>query len=156
VGTVTEIYDYLRLLFANIGIAHCPRCGLAITSQATDQIVAQVMTYPHDTRINVLAPVVRGRKGEFKKDLAGWRQRGFLKARVDGQVRSLEEEIALERRRNHSIEIVVDRLIVRPGIERRLTDSIEVALHLAGDVVLINSLDGGDRLFSRTRKRIAA
>ena len=150
VGTVTEIYDYLRLLFANIGIAHCPRCGLAITSQATDQIVAQVMTYPHDTRINVLAPVVRGRKGEFKKDLAGWRQRGFLKARVDGQVRSLEEEIALERRRNHSIEIVVDRLIVRPGIERRLTDSIEIALHLAGDVVLINSLDGGDRLFSRT------
>ena len=150
VGTVTEIYDYLRLLFANIGIAHCPHCGLAITSQATDQIVAQVMTYPHDTRINVLAPVVRGRKGEFKKDFAAWRQRGFLKARVDGQLRSLEEDIALERRRNHSIEIVVDRLIVKPGIERRLTDSIEIALHLAGDVVLINSLDGGDRLFSRT------
>ena len=150
VGTVTEIYDYLRLLFANIGIAHCPRCGMAITSQATDQIVAQVMTYPHDTRINVLAPVVRGRKGEFKKDFAAWRQRGFLKARVDGQLRSLEDDIALERRRNHSIEIVVDRLIVKPGIERRLTDSIEIALHLAGDVVLINSLDGGDRLFSRT------
>jgi excinuclease ABC subunit A len=150
VGTVTEIYDYLRLLFANIGVAHCPRCGLAITSQATDQIVAQVMAYPHDMRINVLAPVVRGRKGEFKKDLAAWRQRGFLKARVDGEMRSLEEEIALERRRNHSIDIVVDRLVVKPGIERRLTDSIEIALHLAGDVVLINSLDGGDRLFSRT------
>ncbi len=150
VGTVTEIYDYLRLLFANIGIAHCPRCGLAITSQATDQIVSQVLTYPHDTRINVLAPVVRGRKGEFKKDFAAWRQRGFLKARVDGQLRSLDEEIALDRRRNHSIEIVVDRLIVKPGIERRLTDSIEIALHLAGDIVLINSLDGGDRLFSRT------
>jgi excinuclease ABC subunit A len=150
VGTVTEIYDYLRLLFANIGIAHCPTCGLPITSQATDQIVAQVMAYPHDTRINVLAPVVRGRKGEFKKDFAAWRQRGFLKARVDGELRSLEEDIALDRRRNHAIEIVVDRLVVRPGIERRLTDSIEIALHLAGDVVLINSLDAGDRLFSRT------
>ena len=150
VGTVTEIYDYLRLLFANIGVAHCPRCGLAITSQATDQVVAQLMTYPHDMRINVLAPVVRGRKGEFKKDLAAWRQQGFLKARVDGQMRSLEDDIALDRRRNHAIEIVVDRLIVKPGIERRLTDSIEIALHLAGDVVLINTLDGGDRLFSRT------
>ncbi|MFO7694408.1 MAG: excinuclease ABC subunit UvrA [Vicinamibacterales bacterium] len=150
VGTVTEIYDYLRLLFANIGVAHCPRCGLAITSQATDQIVAQVMAYPHDIRISVLAPVVRGRKGEFKKDLAAWRQRGFLKARVDGQMRSLEDDIVLERRRNHSIDIVVDRLIVKPGIERRLTDSIEIALRLAGDVVVISSLDGGDRLFSRT------
>ncbi len=150
VGTVTEIYDYLRLLFANIGVAHCPKCGLAITSQATDQIVAQVLTYPQDTRINVLAPVVRGRKGEFKKDLAAWRQKGFLKARVDGQLRALEDEIALDRRRNHSIEIVVDRLVVRPGIDRRLTESIEIALGLAGDIVLINSLDGGDRLFSRT------
>jgi len=149
VGTVTEIYDYLRLLFANIGVAHCPACGLAITSQTTDQIVAQVLACPQDTRINVLAPVVRGRKGEFKKDLAAWRQRGFLKARVDGQLRALEDEIPLERRRNHSIEIVVDRLIVRPGIERRLTESIEIALELAGDIVLINSLDAGDRLFSR-------
>ena len=149
VGTVTEIYDYLRLLFANVGVAHCPKCGLAITSQATDQIVAQVLTYPQDTRINVLAPVVRGRKGEFKKDLAAWRQKGFLKARVDGQLRALEDDIALDRRRNHSIEIVIDRLVVRPGIERRLTESIEIALGLAGDIVLINSLDGGDRLFSR-------
>ena len=155
VGTVTEIYDYLRLLFANIGVAHCPHCGLAITSQARDQIVAQVMTYPPDMRINVLAPVVRGRKGEFKKELAGWRQRGFLKARVDGQMRSLEEDIALDRRRNHAIEIVVDRLIVKPGIERRLTESIEIALHLAGDVVVINTLDGGDRLFSRTLACVA-
>ena len=149
VGTVTEIYDYLRLLFANIGVAHCPQCGLAITSQTTDQIVAQVMGNPHDSRVNVLAPVVRGRKGEFKKDLAAWRQRGFLRARVDGQLRALEDEIPLDRRRNHNIEIVVDRLVVRPGIERRLTESIEIALGLAGDVVLVNSLDGGDRLFSR-------
>ena len=150
VGTVTEIYDYLRLLFATVGVAHCPQCGLAITSQTVDQIVAQVLTYPSDTRINVLAPVVRGRKGEFKKELAGWRQRGFIKARVDGQPRSLEEDIALDRRRNHHIDIVVDRLIVRPGLERRLTESLEIALGLAGDVVVINSLDGGDRLFSRT------
>jgi excinuclease ABC subunit A len=149
VGTVTEIYDYLRLLFANIGVARCPSCGLEITSQTTDQIVAQVVTYPSDSRINVLAPVVRGRKGEFKKELAGWRQRGFIKARVDGQVRSLEDEIALDRRRNHAIEIIVDRLVVKPGIERRLTESLEIAFELAGDVVVINTLDGGDRLFSR-------
>ena len=149
VGTVTEIYDYLRLLFANIGVAHCPQCGQAISSQTTEQIVAQVMTAPSDNRINVLAPVVRGRKGEFKKELAGWRQRGFLKARIDGTVRSLDEEIALDRRRNHAIEIVIDRLIVKPGIERRLSESIDMALGLADDVVVINTLDGGDRLFSR-------
>jgi excinuclease ABC subunit A len=150
VGTVTEIYDYLRLLFANVGVAHCPTCGVAITSQTVDQIVAQVLTYPSDSRINVLAPVVRGRKGEFKKELAGWRQRGFIKARVDGQPRSLEEDILLDRRRNHAIDIIVDRLIVRPGLERRLTESLEIAFGLAGDLVVINSLDGGDRLFSRT------
>ena len=150
VGTVTEIYDYLRLLFANIGVAHCPVCDREIASQTVDQIVDLVMTYPHETRISVLAPVVRGRKGEFKKELAGWRQRGFLKARVDGALKSLEDDIPLDRRRNHAIDIVVDRLIVRPGIERRLMESVEIALGLAGDVVVINSLDEGDRLFSRT------
>ena len=149
VGTVTEIYDYLRLLFANIGVPHCPNCGREITSQSLDRIVDLVMTYPQDTRINVLAPIVRGRKGEFKKELQGLRTRGFTKARIDGQMRSLEEETAIDRRRNHSIEIVVDRLIVRSGIERRLGESVEVALGLAGDIVIINSLDGGDRLFSR-------
>ena len=150
VGTVTEIYDYLRLLFANIGIAHCPVCDREIASQTVDQIVDLVMAHPHDSRISVLAPVVRGRKGEFKKELAGWRQRGFLKARVDGVLKALEDDIPLDRRRNHSIEIVVDRLIVRPGIERRLLESVEIALGLAGDVVVVNSLDQGDRLFSRT------
>ena len=149
VGTVTEIYDYLRLLFANTGVPHCPQCGLPITSQSVEQIVAQVLASPPDTRINVLAPVVRGRKGEFKKDLAAWRQRGFLKARVDGQLRALEEDIALDRRRNHSIEIVVDRVVIRPGIERRLAESVEIALGLADDIVLVNSLAAGDRLFSR-------
>jgi excinuclease ABC subunit A len=149
VGTVTEIYDYLRLLFANIGVPHCPNCGREIASQSLERIVDLVMTYPQDTRINVMAPIVRGRKGEFKKELQALRTRGFTKARVDGQLRSLEEDIKLDRRRNHNIDIVVDRLIVRSGIERRLAESVEVALVLADDVVVINSLDGGDRLFSR-------
>ena len=149
VGTVTEIYDYLRLLFANIGVPHCPNCGREIATQSLERIVDLVMTYPQDTRINVMAPIVRGRKGEFKKELQALRTRGFTKARIDGQLRSLEEDITLDRRRNHNIDIVVDRLIVRSGIERRLAESVEVALNLADDVVVINSLEGGDRLFSR-------
>ncbi|HXG88054.1 MAG TPA: excinuclease ABC subunit UvrA [Vicinamibacterales bacterium] len=149
VGTVTEIYDYLRLLFANVGTPHCPNCGKEIASQSLDRIVDLVMTYPQDTRINVLAPIVRGRKGEFKKELQALKARGFTKARIDGVMRSLEEDIALDRRRNHNVDIVIDRLIVRSGIERRLAESVEVALGLADDIVLINSLDGGDRLFSR-------
>src|ERR671919_207896 len=149
VGTVTEIYDYLRLLFANIGVPHCHLCGREIASQTLERILDLVMLYPTDARINVLAPVVRGRKGEFKKELQALRQRGFTKARIDGQTRSLEEDIALDRRRNHNIDIVIDRLIVRSGIERRLAESVEVALQLADDVVVVNSLDGGDRLFSR-------
>jgi len=149
VGTVTEIYDYLRLLFANIGVPHCPNCGREITSQSLERIVDMVMLYPQDERINVLAPIVRGRKGEFKKELAGLRGRGFTKARIDGQFRALEEDIKLDRRRNHTIEVVVDRLIVRGGVERRLTGSVDTALNLAGEIVVINTYDGGDRLFSR-------
>src|SRR5438874_798343 len=149
VGTVTEIYDYLRLLFANIGVPHCPNCGKEISSQSLERIVDMVMLYPQDARINVLAPIVRGRKGEFKKELAALRGRGFTKARIDGQFRSLEEDIALDRRRNHTIDVVVDRVIVREGIERRLTESVDVALNLADEIVVINSFDGGDRLFSR-------
>ena len=149
VGTVTEIYDYLRLLFANIGVPHCPNCGKEIASQSLERIADMVMLYPQDERINVLAPVVRGRKGEFKKELAALRQRGYTKARVDGQFRSLEEDIKLDRRRNHTIEVVVDRLIVRGGIERRLMESIDAALTLADDIVVINTYEGGDRLFSR-------
>ena len=113
VGTVTEIYDYLRLLFANIGVPHCPNCGREIASQSLERIVDLVMTYPQDTRINVMAPIVRGRKGEFKKELQALSPRGFTKARVDGQLRSLDEDIALDRRRNHNVDIVIDRLIVR-------------------------------------------
>ncbi|MEZ5286332.1 MAG: excinuclease ABC subunit UvrA [Vicinamibacterales bacterium] len=149
VGTVTEIYDYLRLLFANIGVPHCPSCGREITSQSVERIVDLVMTYPQDTRITVMAPIVRGRKGEFKKELQGLAARGFTKARIDGQLRSLDEDIGLDRRRNHNIDIVIDRLIVRSGIERRLAASVDVALQLADDVVLIQSLAQGDRLYSR-------
>ncbi len=149
VGTVTEIYDYLRLLFASIGVPHCPNCGREIASQSLERIVDMVMLYPQDARINVMAPIVRGRKGEFKKELAALRARGYTKVRVDGQFRSFDEDIKLDRRRNHNIDVLVDRLIVRGGIERRLTDSIDVALGLADDIVVINSLDGGDRLFSR-------
>ena len=149
VGTVTEIYDYLRLLFANIGVPHCPNCGREITSQSLERIVDLVMTYPLAARMNVLAPIVRGRKGEFRKELEALRARGFSKARIDGQFRSLEEDIKLDRRRNHTIEVIVDRLIVRSGIEKRLSDSVEMALQLADDIVVINSLDEGDRLFSR-------
>jgi excinuclease ABC subunit A len=149
VGTVTEIYDYLRLLFANIGVPHCHLCGREISSQSLERIIDMVMLSPNDERVNVLAPIVRGRKGEFKKELAALRARGFTKVRVDGQQRSLEEDIKLDRRRNHTIEVVIDRLILKPGVERRLTESVEIALGLADDIVVINTLDGGDRLFSR-------
>jgi excinuclease ABC subunit A len=149
VGTVTEIYDYLRLLFANIGVAHCPQCGREIAAQSIERIIDIVSTYPSDERINVLAPIVRGRKGEFKKELAALRQKGFTRVRIDGQLRSLEDDIALDRRRHHTIDVVVDRLVVKSGFERRLQEALDVALELAADVVVINSVGSGDRLFSR-------
>ncbi len=149
VGTVTEIYDYLRLFFANAGVPHCPNCDREISSQSLDRIIDLVMTYPQDTRINVLAPIVRGRKGEFKKELQAVVARGFTKARIDGAFKSLEDDLALNRRQNHSIDVVIDRLIVRSGMEKRLTDSVQAALDLADGVVVINALDSGDRLFSR-------
>jgi excinuclease ABC subunit A len=149
VGTVTEIYDYLRLLFANVGVPHCHSCGQEIASQSLERILDLVMLYPPDERINVLAPMVRGRKGEFKKELAGLRAKGFSRVRVDGQLRSLDETITLDRRKNHTIDVLVDRLIVKSGLERRLSESINVALDLADDIVVVNTLDGGDRLFSR-------
>jgi excinuclease ABC subunit A len=149
VGTVTEIYDYLRLLFANIGTPHCYNCGREISSQSLERILDLVMLYPTDARINVLAPVTRGRKGEFKKELQTLRQRGFSKARIDGQFRSLDDDIKLDRRRNHNIDVVVDRLIVKSGIERRLSESLETALTLADEIVIVNTFEGGDQLFSR-------
>ena len=149
VGTVTEIYDYLRLLFANIGEPHCPSCGREIASQTVDRMVESIFADPRGPRVNVLAPIVRGRKGEFKRELAAIRARGFTRIRVDGEVRSTEDDIQLDRRRNHWLEVVVDRLIVRSGAERRLTESLDLALRLADDVVVINTEAGGDRLLSR-------
>ena len=149
VGTVTEIYDYLRLLFANIGVPHCPNCDREISSQSLERIVDMVMVEPPEERVNVFAPIVRGRKGEFKKELAALREKGFTRARIDGELHVLEQPPALDRHKNHTIDVLVDRLIVKTGIERRLTDSIELALKLADDIVVINTLDGGDRLFSR-------
>jgi excinuclease ABC subunit A len=149
VGTVTEIYDYLRLLFANTGTPHCYNCGREISSQSLERILDLIMLYPTDARINIMAPIVRGRKGEFKKELQALRQRGYSKARIDGQFRSLDEDLKLDRRRNHTIEVVVDRLIVKSGIERRLSESLETALSLADEIVVVNTFDGGDQLFSR-------
>ncbi len=149
VGTVTEIYDYLRLLFANVGVPHCPSCGNEIASQSVERMVEGILAEPIAERVNVLAPIVRGRKGEFKKELAALRARGMTKVRVDGSVRALEEEIKLDRRKNHWVDVVVDRLLVRSGSERRLTEAIELALTLADEIVIINTLEGGDRLLSR-------
>ena len=149
VGTVTEIYDYLRLLFASVGIPHCPACGQEIKSQSVERMVETIMTEPIEERINVLAPIVRGRKGEFKKDLASLRAKGFTKVRVDGVLLTLEDEVHIDRRKNHWIDVIVDRLLIRSGAERRLGESIELALSLSDDVVIINTQGGGDRLFSR-------
>ncbi len=135
VGTVTEIYDYLRLLYARVGIPHCPNCGREIRRQTVDEMVEQLMRYPERTRMQILAPVVRGKKGRHEKLLEDARRRGFVRARVDGEVRDLDEEIVLEKNIKHTIEIVVDRIAVRPGLESRLNDSLETALGLADGLV---------------------
>ena len=149
VGTVTEIYDYLRLLYARIGIPHCPICGREIKQQTIDQIVDQVLSLPEKTRIQVLAPVVRGRKGEHQKEFEAARRSGFVRARVDGLVYDLNEKIQLEKNRKHTIEIIVDRLVIKPDIRSRLADSIETASGLTGGVVIINVIDGEDITFSQ-------
>lgn len=148
VGTVTEIYDYMRLLFSSIGIPHCHMCGAAITRQSVDQIVQNVVALPEGERVMVLAPVVRGRKGEFKKELEKLAKDGFIRARVDGELVSLDEEIRLDRRRNHTIEALVDRLLIKQGIRERLTDSVRTALKLTGGAVLISVIDGEEKLYS--------
>jgi excinuclease ABC subunit A len=148
VGTVTEVYDYLRLLFSSIGQPHCHQCGAQITRQSVEQIVQSVLGLPEGERVMVLAPVVRGRKGEFKKELEKLAKDGFLRARVDGELVSLDEEIRLDKRRNHSIEAVVDRLLIKTGIAERLTESIRTALKLTGGAVLISVVDGEEKLYS--------
>ncbi len=149
VGTVTEIYDYLRLLYARIGIPHCPICGREIKQQTVDQIVDRVLALPERTKIQVLAPVVRGRKGEHVKEFEAARKSGFVRARVDGLVYDLNEKISLEKNKKHTIEIIVDRLVIKADIRSRLADSIETASGLTGGIVIINVIDGEDITFSQ-------
>ena len=149
VGTITEIYDYLRLLYSSIGVPHCPVCGNEISRQTTEQILRNVLALGPDERIQVMAPIVRGRKGEFRKEMEKLARQGFVRARVDGTLRSLDEEIILDKRKNHTIEVVVDRLLVKPGIEKRLEASIETATKLANGLVLISVVEGEEKLYSR-------
>lgn len=148
VGTVTEIYDYMRLLFSSIGQPHCYVCGAAITRQSVEQIVQSVLGLPEGERVMILAPIVRGRKGEFKKELEKLAKDGFLRARVDGGLLSLDEEIRLDKRRNHTIEAVIDRLLIKPGIKERLTESVRTALKLTSGAVLVSIIDGEEKLYS--------
>ncbi len=140
VGTVTEIYDYLRLLWARAGTPHCPKCGKEIRQQTIDQIIDQVLALPEGTRIQVMAPVIRGKKGEHAKVFEDAKRSGYVRARVDGSLYELDEEIKLEKNKKHSIEIIVDRLIIRPDIRQRLTDSVETAAKLSGGLVIVNLL----------------
>jgi excinuclease ABC subunit A len=149
VGTITEIYDYLRLLYSSIGVPHCPICGNEISRQTTEQILQHVLALKPEDRIMVMAPVVRGRKGEYKKDIEKLARQGFVRARIDGVLRSLDEDIALDKRKNHTIEVVVDRLLVKGGIEKRLEASIETATKLANGLVLIVVVNGEERLYSQ-------
>src|SRR6266436_4610043 len=151
VGTITEIYDYLRLLYASIGVPHCPKCGRPITRQSAEQIVQRVMSLTPEDRVMVMAPIVRGRKGEFKKEMEKLVQHGFTRARVDGELLNLQDEIDLDKRKNHTIEVVIDRLLVKPGIEHRLEMSVGLAMKLAGGLVQVAVVGGGEQLYSEKR-----
>jgi len=148
VGTVTEIYDYLRLLFSSIGIPHCFQCGKPISKQTPDQIVRHLKALPEGERVMILAPIVRGRKGEFKKQLQALAKTGYVRGRIDGVLHNLDEPIELDKKKNHSIEIVVDRLMMKKDVEKRLEASIEQAIKLAKGIVLVAVVDGEERLYS--------
>ena len=150
VGTVTEIYDYFRLLYARVGIPHCPKCGREIAKQSVDQMVDQIMALPERTKIQLLAPVVRGRKGTHAKLFERAKKSGYVRVRVDGNMYELSEEIALDKNVKHNIEIIVDRLVVKPGIEKRLTDSVENVLELAEGLLLVDVIDGEPMNFSQS------
>lgn len=150
VGTVTEIYDYLRLLYARVGVPHCPVCGREIRQQTVDQIVDKIMQLPQGTRIQLLAPVVRGRKGEHVKELDAAKRSGYVRVRCDGIIYDLSEEIKLEKNKKHNIEIVVDRLVIKPEILSRLTDSIETTSNVSGGVLIVDVIDGEEMLFSQS------
>src|SRR5690554_4046787 len=141
VGTVTEIYDYFRLLYARIGIPHCPKCGIEIKKQTVDQMVDDIMSLPEGTRIQLLAPVVRGRKGAHAKLFEQAKRSGYVRVRVDGSIYELSEEINLDKNLKHNIEILVDRLIIKEGIEQRLSDSIENVLKLAEGLMIVDVID---------------
>ena len=149
VGTVTEIYDYLRLLYARIGVPHCPKCGKEVKQQSIDQIVDKVLSLDEGTKIQILAPVVRGKKGEHKKTFETAKKDGYVRVRVDGEMRELSEDIELAKTQKHSIEIVVDRLVIRDNIMKRLADSLETALSLTGDIVMVDVLGKETLLFSQ-------
>ena len=148
VGTVTEVYDYLRLLYARAGRPHCPNCGKPIAQQSVDQMVDAILTQPEGTKLLIMAQLVRGKKGEHRKILDRIRRDGYVRVRIDGELRDLGEEIALEKQKKHTIEIVVDRLVVRAGVESRLADSLETALHAGGGVVYVQIVDGDTLMFS--------
>ncbi|MCL5935078.1 MAG: excinuclease ABC subunit UvrA [Firmicutes bacterium] len=149
VGTVTEVYDYLRLLFARIGRPHCPQCGKPISQQTVDQMVDHLLTYPERTKLQILAPLVRGRKGEHAKVLEDIRKQGYVRVRVDGQVMEVGEEIKLEKNKKHSIEVVIDRIALKADIQQRLADSLETALKLSGGMVLVDIIDREELIFSQ-------
>ena len=149
VGTVTEIYDYLRLLYAKVGVPHCPKCGKTIEKQSIDTIIDNILNLPAGTRIQVLAPVARNKKGEFKNVFAKMVKDGYARARVDGATMQLDEEINLDKQKKHNIEIVVDRLIIRDEIMSRLTGSVETALNIADGLVIIDIIGGEDILYSQ-------
>ncbi|MCO5333629.1 MAG: excinuclease ABC subunit UvrA [Pyrinomonadaceae bacterium] len=148
VGTVTEIYDFLRLLYSSVGTSHCPQCGAPITRQTVDQIVDRITELPEGERAMILAPIVRGRKGEFKKELDKLHRDGFIRARIDGVIRQLDEPIVLDKRKNHTIEVVVDRLLIKPDVRERLIASVRTALKLTDGAVLVSIVDGDEELFS--------
>jgi excinuclease ABC subunit A len=148
VGTVTEIYDYLRLLYARVGIPHCWECGRPISSMTIQQMVDQVMELPEGTRVHLLAPIVTGRKGEYQKEFQRLSREGFARVKVDGVMRDLSEEIALDKNKKHTIEVVVDRLVVRPGMEKRLADSLETTVRMSDGVAVVEELDGAIHVFS--------
>ncbi len=150
VGTVTEIYDYLRLLYARVGVPHCPICGKEISQQTTDQIVDAVMKLENGTKIQVLSPIVKGRKGEYKKELENIRKQGYVRVRIDGQIYDLSEEIKIEKNKKHLIEVIIDRLVIKEDIVSRLTDSIETATNLSGGLIAVDVIGGEEMQFSQT------
>ncbi|KAB2952174.1 excinuclease ABC subunit UvrA [Heliorestis acidaminivorans] len=149
VGTVTEIYDYLRLLFARVGRAHCPKCGQPIQQQTVEQMVDQIIAYPEGTKLQILAPLIRGKKGEHVKVIEDIRKKGYVRVRIDGEVMEAMDEISLEKNKKHTIEVVIDRIVLRPDIERRLADSLEVALSLAEGLVIVDLIGQAELLFSQ-------